>query len=825
MNTNTEIDMKSIYRRKQAGTKSMTLYASARSNHEYGEDAQAGTCEVMENMRNEGNSVRPVGQLAPIATLAQGEQILTSHRTATGVNVISYLGNCIHWHSTIGDDGTVTVKNTLIGYIDGSVLCATALGNMVRVGCSGGDALLRFSGGCYHILHLHDAMPDLRLATRDTAEVGVQVKAVDFTVGYSRWASPLAVDDEERISAAMLRAVTAIERDVREAGRRVFPFVARYGVRLTDGTYLGVSAPVVVGSGIPFAAEYRTAVSDNGDCFTGTEAFPITATTFALGVEAVRCFPEEWDSMIAGIDILVADSVETLQRARTVDYRCETSSADRSALLMTRFHNLSAEEVVKQLLSVAKWKVRYTITDFTQLREGNVVLRRAESEVAQAVVRECESAMPLRHCSVALMQHNRRIFSACDSAQMVSPWGATQLLSIDASVNTTYEAAIVAHIGADGGEVVTLWRGSGKGKPVGVNALVAYPDVRATEVEIQVLEGGVMKHCQVQLVGGDTIAYSVSESLAERQLVATASASLVLPQAVNITKGLAGYVLESREMNPVVWRASHRVCDSRITALAPDMHRSNNAIGTPVYAFAAGGVYALPYRVVAASYSPGVIISRRRIAPGSDPVNTAKRLMFVTDGGELCLVNQYKVERVARGLGKVVSAGYEAIHDEVWLLRSDHSIAIVDRNGRVSARSELPMGLYGHDGIELLLVDEECRLLSTRSEQPQYGAVKMLTMPFTPTPGDNFTPTAVIIDLAADLVQGVITIYGERGHSCHGMVLCRVKVNGEVARPIEMKILSPEIRTMRVGIEGKVSADAVLGRIKVEFRAVRDRFA
>ena len=57
------------------------------------------------------------------------------------------------------------------------------------------------------------------------------------------------------------------------------------------------------------------------------------------------------------------------------------------------------------------------------------------------------------------------------------------------------------------------------------------------------------------------------------------------------------------------------------------------------------------------------------------------------------------------------------------------------------------------------------------------------------------------------------------------MVLCRVKVNGEVARPIEMKILSPEIRTMRVGIEGKVSADAVLGRIKVEFRAVRDRFA
>ena len=817
--------MKSIYRRKQAGTKSMTLYASARSNHEYGEDAPAGTCEIMENMRNEGNSVRPVGQLLPIATLAQGEQILTSHRTATGVNVISYLGNCIHWHSTIGDDGTVTVKNTLIGYIDGSVLCAAALGNMVRVGCSGGDALLRFSGGCYHILHLHDAMPDLRLATRDTAEVGVQVKAVDFTVGYSRWASPLAVDDEERISAAMLRAVTAIERDAREAGRRVFPFVARYGVRLTDGTYLGVSAPVVVGSGIPFAAEYRTAVSDNGDCFTGTEAFPITATTFALGVEAVRCFPEEWDSMIAGIDILVADSVETLQRDRMVDYRCETSSADHSALLMTRFHNLSAEEVVKQLLSVAKWKVCYTITDFMQLRKGNVVLRSAEGEVAQAVVRECEEAMPLRHCSVALMQHNRRIFSACDSAQMVSPWGATQFLSIDTSVSATFEAAIVAHIGAEGGEVVTLWRGSGKGRAVGVNALVAYPDARATAMEIQVLEGGVMKNCRVQLVGGDTIAYSVGDSLAERQLETTASASLVLPQAVNVTKTLAGYVLESREMNPVVWRASHRVCDSRITALAPDMHRSNNAIGTPVYAFAAGGVYALPYRVVAASYSPGVIISRRRISPGSAPVNTANRLTFVTDGGELCLVNQYKVERVARNLGKVVSAGYEATHDEVWLLRSDHSIAIVDKNGRVSARSELPMALFGQDGMGLLLIDEQCRLLSAGSEQPQFGAVKMLTMPFTPTPGETFTPTTVTLDLAADLVQGAITIYGERGHSYHGMVLCRVKVNGEVARPIEMKILSPEIRTMRVGIEGKVSADAVLGRIKVEYGVGRVRFA
>ncbi|MGN1245265.1 MAG: hypothetical protein ACI4UN_01400, partial [Muribaculaceae bacterium] len=772
--------MKSTYRRKSECTKSMVMYASARTDHEYGEDAPAGTCEVIDNLRNEGHSVRPVGRLAPIGTLAQGEQILTTHRTATGVNVLSYLGNCIHWHSAIADDGTVVVKDSLIGYVDGKVNCAQALGNMVRVGCSGGDALLRYSGGNYHLLHLQDAMPDMRITTCDADIAGANVWALDFDLGYTHWASPLSSDDEARIRAAMLSAVATIERDAHSAGRSVFPFLARYGVRLTDGSYLCVSAPVVVGCGIPFAGEYRTAVSDNGDTYTGIATFAITATTFRMGVEVMRCFSEDWDSMIAGIDILVADGVEPLQRDREVAYRCERSNVDNSALLMTRFHNLGAEELVQRLLASAKWKVRYTITDFARLREGEAVLRDADSEVAKAVVKESEASMALRHCSVALMQHNRRLFSACDEATMVSPWGASQLLNIDTSVNTTYEAAVVARIGIEGNDTVTVWHGSGKGHPTGVNALLAYPDARATAMEVQVLEGGVMKRCAVTLMGGDGIAYSVADDLLERQLVATSSSALELPQSGVAKTELVGYVLESKEMNPLVWHAAHRVCDSRITALAPDMHRSNNAIGTPVYAFADGGVYALPYRVVAASYSPGVIISRRRIAPGSAPVNTASRLAFVTDSGELCLVNQYKVERVARGLGTVVAAGYEASRDEVWLLRSNHTIAVVDKHRRVFTRSELPMAMYGQDGVELLLVDEENALLSARREQPQAATVKMLTMPFTPVPGGWFKPEAVTIDLAADLVQGSITIYGECGHSCHGMVLCRVRVDGEV---------------------------------------------
>lgn len=795
----------------------VTFSVTGRSDYDYSEDAPIGTCELMENLRNEGSATVPVGNPVQVSALSQGERLLTAHRTSAGVNIITCIGSSLLWHSVVADSGAVTVCGILIGYADGEVNCATALGDFVVVGCSGGDLLLHFSNGAYHLLQITDAYPDLRLLTVATSTLGATVEKVKFSMGYSRWPAALAADDVSAVSSAMNRAVARIEESARLAQSHVFPFVVRYAVRMADGRYLHVSAPVVIGRGIPFTEEYRPAATDDGTFYTGIDTFGITADSFRLKVEAKRCFSEEWDGIVAGIDLLFSDEVVPLERGRNVAYRCEISSADQHALLMTRFHNLEADELVRQLLATARWKVRYTITDFNALRNGIAVLRSTEGEVTAAAVEECDAAMALTQCSTAVMQHNRRIFSTGSVARRRSPWGASAVLAVDTSASTSYQAAMAVRIGSGQGESVTVWRGGGSGRPTGVNALLAYPDPCATEIEIQVLEGGVMKRCTAPLVRLGSVAYSVTPGLAGRELTATTETAFTLPEPKNIEIDCCGRVRESHEMNPLVCRAEHRVCDSTIVALAPDMHRSNNAIGTPVYAFSSGGIYALPYRVVSGSYSPGVIISLKRIAQGTQPVNTATWLGFVSDGGDLCRINQYKVERVARHLAGVKAVGSVDSRDEVWLLNDDGSIAVVDRHNRVFTITGSYAGLFAPESGGVMLVGGQGEVYDATRQQQRYGAVRMLTVPFTPVKGAGFKPTSVTLDIAADLIQGFITIFGERGHSCHGMRLCRMWVDGEVACHVRITFRSPLLRRMRIGFEGKMSADAVLSRIRVDY--------
>ncbi len=802
--------------------KRFNFFAAGRGNYECAEDAPVGSCEIMENLRNVGRILCPVGKPARVGHVADGERLLVAHDTADGLQVIGCRGNAVVWHSTVLSGGTVVPRDTVLGYAGGEVRCAGALGRTVLVGCTGGDVALHYDGGGYRVLDRRRAMPVLRLTATDESVATAQVVQVQFAGGYSRWRNPLLPEDVGRLTDAVLEAVERLEGVATASASKVYPYIARYAVRLTDGSYLAVSAPVVIGSGLPFRGEYRTAVTNDGVAYTGTEAFGITASTFRLGVEVEECFGTEWDSLIAGVDVLVADEVTPLLRDRQVEYRCETSSSSstsgQQALLMLKLGSLGGEELMRQLLGAARWRVCYTITDFASLREGRAVLRPARGSVAAGVVAACERQMPECRSTVAVVQHNRRLFAACDAMVPVSAWGASAVLRVDTLADTTYEAAVVARIATPGGERLTLWRGSGKGRPVAVNALLSYPDPRATSVEVRVLEGGAERVCTATLSNSGSIACSFTPQLDERELELTGSASLMLPDVQPLAGECAGLVVESREMNALVSHALHQVCDSRIVALAADLHHTNNSIGTPVYAFATSGVYALPYRAASGGYSPGVIISRRRIVPGTCAVNTAGTLVFADDMGELCAIDRYKVAVVARGVGDVAQVGYVERSGEVWLLRRDGTVAAAAADkwlvhtltGNYASMFPLP-------GVGVYVASADGGLCDASVEEPVLAPVRLLTEPFTPTPGRGFRPVEVTVGITADLMQGSIVVRGERGRSCHGMVLCRLRVDGEVSRPIRLRLLSPRLRTMRVEVEGKLSGDAVIGDWGVNF--------
>lgn len=810
---------------KSIKTKRMRVNLACKADTAFGEDSPAGSADTVVNLRPEGTSLAPVGQLEALGQIGSEATLLATHRTADGVNFITVADSTLYWAGTLAD-GEYTAVGGAIGTLDGDALTAEALGDFVVVGCSTGDVALRYSGGSYVMLDPGSVAPQLYLSAESAGSVSADVPEYEFADGYTSWQSPLDSDDIAGISYNMRTAYASLVSQAAAERAYVQPVLARYGLRLFDDSYLWISQPVALGMGVQCSGEFTLEVTDDGSVYNAVEGFTIEATAYQIAARAVSCFGSEWDDLIKSVDILVTPEAEPLLTSGNVGYRCETSSTGSlTRYLGLWFKTVDSDVALGEVIGASQWSVAGMITDFDSLRAGDATVIPVVTglTVDKATISACTRMLSRRPVSRSLLPHNRRLFSAGDKRLLRPGWGLTAAINVDTDYfdSETYEAVAVTTISTAAGEAVTVWSGTGSGRPVSLNPLVAYPDSRAVAmaVAVQLASGEVLEaELKLQPATSEGMAFAAGDSFEAIEFESSDLTELDIPDEENIEEPAAGVVAESVELNPLVTALEHTVCAERVRAIGATMHRSSAVIGTPLYVFTDGGVYALPYRTSSASYAPAVIISRHVIPDGLLPVNSDSALCFATTGGELCAVSQYRVERLRRSVGDVSAMAYCLDRRELWLLSQDGSLTIVGADGLAYSRGETFAGLFMSSADVPVAIDESGGVYSVADESEYLAEVDFLSEPFSPGVTGLFAPTQVTLLLTAGSASVDVTLYGDTGHSCHGMRLCRLSLSGTLGGPVPFKVWSQPVRKLRLAVSGTLSADATIGGVVINYR-------
>ena len=806
------------------------------------EAAPVGACERLVNLREKSGAMVAVGRCKQVGTLASGERIVAVHCTsALGRNLISVVGNELRWYGVLGADGAITAKGVAIATAENVIVAVEPVGDFLVVATGSGDLVARYDAAAdgYSMLELSGLIPKLQLSASGKYALAESVPAYEFGTAMTHWQRPLAATDVERISANVADAYERLCRRAATEQCMVQPVLARYAVRLWNDSYAWVSAPLLIGNGIQSMAAATNATID-GEMFTGIEAASVSIDAYRVAVVAESGTDASLDSLVKSIDVLVTDEAVAVDTASPVDYNCNRSTGGGAVAYTFAFELPSADAatVLDSLLAARQWRVACSIYDLDALRQGRVVVANCHQSsnaadlpagvhryeiagtgvgaVEAADIDRCVASSARRCASTAMCCHNRRLFAAVGNVSLRNSWHPSQFWH-GALAATECRIVAQANIKTGSGMKTVVWQGTSRFTPSMLAPVVAYPDSRATSMTISILPaGGTVKRAEVALhsVAGCNVACSPTDDMQPLELTDTGEDTLPVPAASAVEESATGQLVEYDEGNPLVAIAVHNVCGSPIRAVAAVSHHTNDNIGTPLYAFADDGTYALPYRVATAKYSPAVVVSRQAIAGQVMPVGSDEALYFVTTRGDLCRMERYSVAMVLRGV-EARHLAWNCVKRELWLC-GDGGVTVLMQSGRTYKRNDADYAqLYGLSPVDAYASSSDGKLLDiSREETGGSVEVELLTCPIV-IADVAAVPVRVVWRLFAAGVSLKLVLNGENGASCHGMTLCRLTANGTLSAPIVMRLVSPPMRTVRLAIGGTMPAGAVVRQATV----------
>lgn len=337
--------------KKKHNLKETLVVARACVPHVNGEAAQRGEAQSALNVREQESSLQVTGKPSTIGAIAPGERLLL----------------LFDGHRMTVNDSTVKIDGNPVVTIEGTVLAAHAVGELIVVVADSGLTYLSAINGTWDVLNRDDAVPALEFTTV-MATSSADIAAYAFATPYSRWEAPLASDDTFALERMLRAAWNALNADVTAEGRHASPMLVRWAVRLKDDSYLWVSDPVRVGDATLVNCERVSALVDSGsNGFTGTQATALPLLHYRLGMNVTSNISTEWLPLVKSIDVFATDDAQLLTASRTLDYRCLTrTTGGREYVLEMGLSRRSADAINMQLNS-SPWHLIATAPATDQL--------------------------------------------------------------------------------------------------------------------------------------------------------------------------------------------------------------------------------------------------------------------------------------------------------------------------------------------------------------------------------------------------------------------------------------------------------------------------
>lgn len=332
-----------------------------------------------------------------------------------------------------------------------------------------------------------------------------------------------------------------------------------------------------------------------------------------------------------------------------------------------------------------------------------------------------------------------------------------------------------------------------RGKFVAAN--VAYPGGTATGAMVMPLEDGLRitrRHVDNVERGGDQLLPVASIVRNGRLYIAQRDGRLA-----SSAHGNAMYITQDT-----------RVTGASIMALAPVSRPiySGGFGRYVVYLFTDDGIYAVAQSATG-TLGEARLVDRSVIAPGSVPVDGNRDIYYVDRNGWLCCLTGCMVSRLVPG---VLAGGmaWDDAHGELYC-RDHAGVIAVSPTGDYSHRSIDVLQFYD-DVLHALAVGPSGELLDLTVEDDTELPVEYQSHPVTVDALMRFPVKAVTWCVTGDDASLSLELTGERGASCHGFRMARLRASGRLSAPLHVPLVAPPCRTVRLHIAGSALTGTVI---------------
>ncbi len=692
--------------------------------------------------------------------------------------------------------GTSTAAEKEIFDAGSEVTAIASSGDFVVLTTASGLKYLRFVGNGYSLVGGMVEAPSFCFGTTLASSASTDIPGLTLKSTYRQWRGSLTASDKTTAKSNFVAAIAELQRMATLGGYCLQPIVLRVAVRLWDDTLVWSDEAVCVGSGWTPEAVATVNIGDE----TTVEQTTLSAEMWQPTVCIVANGIGEWAPLVKAVEIYATDEPQDFT---TMRFRCEqTQTGSKAYSLRMRAEN-DAEALVSDAAEAQTLRLVATITDIDSLASGTLrgsgIADLGNGVYAISMVRSRQAAWsnaPRRFTAATFCAIGSNIFAGDVTSFLPS---APHYLSLVDGAQLTAgmaSAYVSVDIATDAGKATVTRAELVERYSLQTANMLTYPDSRARTMTIIAVAGGTRYSLTVDLLPSACGNYAYASKAGGFTL--TPSSSTTIPSSVLTSSRSASLLLMCDGGNPLQWSQCKRADNTGVVGVMPSLRYGTTwSVGrSPVCLFSTDGLRLLSFNT-SGECTASTRISQCTIANAMLVAATERGVAFVDTHGEVCRYEGSKVQALGIDASWAKGMVYSTVFDEVIVYGSDCAIAVA-ADGTYTTRT-LAFTTHSHN----LPADDSC-VYSTDAEDARTMAVSLLTPPIAVEARQRLVQWFV----SADTADVVATVYGENGFSCHGIMLCRMRLCGRLSAPVRQRIASPRVRTLRLALSGNLPTSA-----------------
>ena len=791
------------------------------------ESALPGEAEFVLNLRERDNALVAVGNPEKLFDLPAGASLLIADERVEGTNFLISSGKSVVKYAFLRRNGDMQICNVPICSLPSPARSAVAVGDYVAITTDSGLCWLYYDSGNYDNLDWDGAMSRLAFSAVEIENVEQVIPDYSFKTSYSQWEAPLSDTDANAVKSLLGQAFKNLTLVERSRGRFTQPVAVRYAVRLKDGCYVWVSAPVVVGVGVQGVEHTRLHVATSGSQFIGTEQGSFAMKSYAPAITVIAAHDRRWDSLIGSIEVFVCEADSPIVEGQS-QYRCEiVTRPERDYYLSASLPHLDSGRIAERLVNTPEWKRIAVITDFEALRGGTIsgLGWHKSIDTSGGVLASCTWAVENLECDdysvkssffasivasrnvdrvpTCITSDSGRLYLGGGLKIMTPQWGGEASVCGEFS-DAEMEIATMVYVRQGAEEKVVSRKCVLPVSTFSMGSLIAVDVPNAVKIKIIASIGGgkYVFDAPLKFSAFGDFSYYVDASLSQISFQDNDDTDNIgaVSEIERVVIRCPTEMSASVHLNPLVFLDTKQVGDGDIVAIvAPDTPVTTNIFGRfPLYAFSASGIYAVN---TDKSSVESRCVSSLGVNDGNYICKSREGVYFYS-GKNIYRLSGAKTKLFV-GDTDVVALKYVERFGELWVINDDGESIVFDSERRCHHRT---VALSGFSARELATTSDGSIVDLSQESFVAGQQVEYRSHPFA-------------LPLAPRIVQWHchnhegymnIVLYGVEKTSLAENLLYEMLLAAPSGYPIKQRLFAPGHTTLRLAITGTVSTSAMI---------------